>query len=266
LPQPWSRRLGQLVYLPKLAAGDPPTRGVFEEEPVIERLALGREPLEGIGAQLTERVVEIPWVFRCLTGDQELHILDIGTAFSPMVYKWLLVRLPHVVEVADLNETALPGIRSHVADVRNLPFAERSFDVAICVSTLEHVGMDNANYKTQSGGAGQADALRELGRVARRVLVTVPAGCDADKGSFHQYAPATFRGVVDEAGLVVDRLEVFAHDPVRGWAPAAEDSVQGLTYQQGAVAAAAVICAELSARDNGAARQLVAEQTAAGSE
>jgi hypothetical protein len=246
LPQPWSRRFGQLAYLTKLVAGDPPTRGVFEEEPVIERLASGQEPLEGIGAQLTERVVEIPWVLRCLPGDQELHILDIGTAFSPMVYKWLLVRLPHVVEVADLNETSLPGVRSHVADVRKLPFAEGSFDVAICVSTLEHVGMDNANYKTESGGAGQADALRELGRVARRVLVTVPAGRDADMGSFHQYAPTTFRSVVDEAGLAVKRLEVFAHDPVSGWAPTAEDSVGGRTYQRDAVAAAAVICAELS--------------------
>jgi|GEM_PF-5203580 hypothetical protein len=61
-----------------------------------------------------------------------------------------------------------------------------------------------------------------------------------------QYAPRTFRRVVEAAGLVVERLEVFAHHPVGGWAPAEENSVEGRTYGQGGVAAAAIVCAELS--------------------
>lgn len=249
LPQPWSRRFGQLAYLPRLARGHVPTRREFEEEPLIERLALGREPLVGIGVGLTERVIEIPWVLRSLHGDGGTRVLDVGTAFAPMIYKWLLARQPYVVEVADLNETHIPGVTSHVADVRTLPFARDSFDVAMCISTLEHVGMDNTNYNIESGGPGQVDALRELGRVARRVLVTVPAGSDKDLGWARQYAPRSFRGVVEEAGLAVERLEVFAHDPATGWIPAEENSVEGCTYEQGVVAAAAVICAELSPRD-----------------
>jgi hypothetical protein len=244
LPQPWSRRLGQLAYLPKLATGDESTRREFAEEPVIERLALGREALEGIGVGLTERVVEIPWVLRRLPGRGE-RILDIGTAFAPMVYKWLLVRQPHSVDVADLNEIYIPGLTSHVADVRSLPFADDSFDVTICLSTLEHVGMDNRNYGIEAGNGGDVEALRELGRVARRVIVTVPAGRDENMGWQRQYAPSTFRRVVEAAGLAVEQLEVFAHDRVKGWAPAAEDSVDGCSYGQGAVAAAAIVCAEL---------------------
>lgn len=219
---------------------------MFAEEPLIERLALGREPLDGIGVGMSERVVEIPWVLRSLPGDQGERVLDIGTAFSLIVYKWLLVRQPHVVEVADLAEAYVPGLRSHVADVRSLPFADDSFDVATCISTLEHVGMDNTDYGVESGGAGEVNALRELGRVARRVLVTVPAGSDENMGWQRQYAPRTFRRVVEEAGLVVERLEVFVHDPVSGWAPAGEHSIEGRTYGQGAVAAAAIVCAELS--------------------
>lgn len=246
LPQPWSRRFGQLAYLPRLAAGHESTIREFTEEPLIERLALGREPLEGVGVGLTERVIEIPWVLRRLPAGEGDRVLDIGTAFSPMIYKWLLVRQPHVVEVADLAEADIPGLRSHVADVRRLPFAQDSFDVATCISTLEHVGMDNTNYEIESGGAGEVDALRELGRVARRVLVTVPAGSDEDMGWQRQYAPRTFRRVVGEAGLVVDHLQVFEHDPVSGWAPAEEDSVGERSYGEGAFAAAAVVCAELS--------------------
>jgi hypothetical protein len=245
LSQPWSRRLGQLAYLPKLIARDESTVREFTEEALIERLLAGREPLEGIGAGLTERVVEIPWVLRSLSGDSTTRLLDIGTAFAPVVYKRLLVRLPQTVEVADLAPAELLGLPSHVADVRTLPFADGSFDIAVCVSTLEHVGMDNTNYNVASGGGGDVAGLRELGRVARTVFVTVPAGADANMGWQRQYAPSTFRARVDEAGLRVARLEVFAHDPFTGWSPAPEDSVLERSYGQGTPAAAAVICAEL---------------------
>jgi hypothetical protein len=175
-------------------------------------------------------------------------VLDIGTAFAPMVYKRLLVRQPQAVDLADLADADIAGLRSHVADVRNLPFADDSFDVAICVSTLEHVGMDNTNYNVASGGGGDVDALRELGRVAPTVIVTVPSGADANMGWQRQYAPSTFRRVVDQAGLMVARLEAFAHDETTGWGPAREDAIGELNYGEGTVAAAAIVCAELKRR------------------
>ena len=229
-------------------AGDTATRREFAEESLIERLAVGSQPLEGIGVGLSERVIEIPWVLRRLPDRGDARVLDIGTAFSPMVYKRLLVRRPHVVEIADLAHAEVLGLRSHIADVRDLPFADGSFDVATCISTLEHVGMDNTKYSVDSGGGGDVSALRELARVARVVLVTVPAGVDANMGWHWQYAPRTFRRIVDDAGLALERLDVFAHDSPRGWGPVAEDSVQGRSYGQGAVAAAAIVCAELNRR------------------
>src|SRR5439155_23426245 len=41
LPQPWSRRVGQLAYLPKLLRGHRDTRREFAEEAVIEALVAG---------------------------------------------------------------------------------------------------------------------------------------------------------------------------------------------------------------------------------
>jgi hypothetical protein len=247
LPQPWSRRLGQLAYLPRLATGHRDTRRAFAEERVIEPLVRGRLPLESVGVGLSERVVEIPWVLRRLADLPAARILDIGTAFSPAVYQHLLVRLPQEVETADLARTDIPGLHSHVADVRRMPFAADAFDVAIAISTLEHVGMDNDIYGVASGGGDDVTALRELGRVAPTVLVTVPAGADANMGWQRQYQPSTFRRVVEQAGLTVAHLDVFVHDPARGWTAADDEhSVADRQYGRGAVAAAAVICAQLT--------------------
>lgn len=245
LPRPWSLRLARLAYLPKIVSGDEGTRIAFAEEPLIEAIMVGELPLRGVGRGLTERVVEIPWVMRSLPGDPGARVLDVGTAFAPIVYKRMLVRRPERIDALDLAETRLPGIAAHVGDIRALPFADETFDFATCISTLEHIGMDNEHYGIPSGGGADVDGLRELGRVAGRVLVTVPAGADAELGWLRQYTPSTFRARVAEAGLEVHRLEVFAHDAASGWTPVGEDAVSELQFGTGGVyASAAVICLE----------------------
>lgn len=245
LPQPWSRRLGQLAYLHRLAHGDGDTRMAFAEEALIEQVVTRDLVLDGIGVGLSERVIEVPWVLRSLPADPGRRVLDVGTAFAPVVYKRLLLRQPHTIEAVDLADVGIPAFKSHVADVRDLPFEAGSFDVATCISTLEHIGMDNAHYNIQSGGGGDVDALRELGRVAGRVLVTVPAGGDEDRGWLRQYAPTTFRSRAEEAELKVLRLQVFAHDQAIGWHPVPEDAVSERRFGEGVYAAAAIICAEM---------------------
>jgi hypothetical protein len=245
LPQPWSIGFGQLAYLPQLVRRHAETRRVFAEERLIDQVMTGAEPLDQIGVGLSERVVEIPWVLRRLR-EHPGRLLDIGTAFAPLVYVRWLVRQPHAVEAADLAPTYIPGVVSRVADVRALPFDRDSFDVAVCISTLEHIGMDNAQYGVSSGGSGDLEALRELGRVAPIVLVTVPAGRDQDLGWVRQYSPARFRQLAAEAGLAVQRLDVFEHDPVLGWSASGETSIGDREYGNDAVAAAASMCVELS--------------------
>jgi hypothetical protein len=50
---------------------------------------------------------------------------------------------------------------------------------------------------------------------------------------------------VSRAGLAVERLDCFEHHPQRGWQACAPETLATRDYEQGAVAAAALICSEL---------------------
>jgi SAM-dependent methyltransferase len=146
----------------------------------------------------------------------------------------------------------LPGVSSTVADLRELPFADAQFDATLCISTLEHIGMDNQVYFDSSGQRvdeqGDLTALRELGRVTKpggRVLVTVPGGRDESFGWHRQYSPDAFVRLAQAAGLEPVQLDLFAHDPGIGWRAVPPEDLRERSYGKGAVAAAGLICASL---------------------
>jgi SAM-dependent methyltransferase len=179
-------------------------------------------------------------------------VLDTGTAYAPPVYHRLLYRLDAEVDGADLVPFDVPGVRPTVADLRELPFEDGEFDVTLCVSTLEHIGMDNEAYFDSAGEQideqGDLRALRELGRVTRRggrVLVTVPGGPDESYGWLRQYSPEGFTRLAEAAGLRAERLDLYAHDPGVGWRHVPPEDLRERTFGAGVAAAAAVICAVL---------------------
>jgi hypothetical protein len=188
-----------------------------------------------------ERPIEIPWCLaRVRAGER---VLDVGYAFAEPAYLAGLSELGDVTGV-DLVVADVPGITPVQADLRDLPFSDGSFDVAIAISTLEHVGRDNSQYGL---GAEDADtleaALRELHRVARRVLVTVPTGEPELRPEQAVYAPREWVERFERAGLLVfeDELYALTED---GWRSVPE-LPPGLRYGERGPGASAVLCAEL---------------------
>jgi hypothetical protein len=130
------------------------------------------------------------------------------------------------------------------ADLRDLPFDDESFDVAIAISTLEHVGRDNTQYGLASEEADTLEsALRELRRVAKRLLVTVPTGELELLPEQSVYEPSEWVDRFSRAGFVVfeDELYELGED---GWASVPE-LAPGLRYGTRGPGASAVLCAEL---------------------
>jgi SAM-dependent methyltransferase len=251
LPARLSLLLGMAAYLPKLLTSAQ-TRRHFREEAAIAAAVGSGRGIRRDGEGLSERVIEVPWVIRNLPNGHP-RVLDTGSANAPLAYQRLLCRLDADVHGTDLVPFELPGIASTVADLRQLPFPDAAFDVALCISTLEHVGMDNQVY-FKSGGhpvdeQGDLTALRELGRVTKpggRVLVTVPGGRDGSFGWHRQYSAEAFTRLAERAGFSDVRLHLFAHDPGVGWRAVPPEDLHRRSYRSGAVEAAGLICASLT--------------------
>jgi len=193
-----------------------------------------------------ERAIEIPW---CLARyDGEPRVLDVGYAFAEPAYLAGLATLgaPELVGV-DLASAEVPGLRSVVADVRQLPFDAGSFDLAFCVSTLEHVGRDNEVYDVDAPReeSGDEAGLRELRRVLSgdgRLLVTVPTGTHDDQGWQVVRTPTEWVELFERAGFLVYEDELYVRVP-EGWRTASLDEARVASYREDG--AGAVLLAEL---------------------
>jgi SAM-dependent methyltransferase len=181
-----------------------------------------------------ERPIEIAWTLGRYRG--EPRVLDVGYAFAePIWLSALIAAHPRELTGVDLVEREVPGMESVVADVRQLPFANRCFDVVFCISTLEHVGADNARYGTQAqpDPAGPLDALRELRRVVTRggrIFVTVPSG-ESSEDWYVRRSADEWRELFRETDLYLYDEEEYARTD-EGW-------------RSGAAGQDRVLCAEL---------------------
>jgi len=230
----------------------------FREAEIIEaNLArIRREPGpftirqgDPIGRDTTERVVEIPWVVSRWKGEE--RVLDVGYAFASGIYLTALLGLPiERLHGVDWSATLVPGLARTRADLRALPYRDDSFDLVLCISTIEHVGMDNSRYGVTGhvGLGGDALTLRELTRVLRpagRLLITVPFGRRENHSWFVQYDRKRWRELTGPTGLEEEEVQIF-HLTDFGWSQAQDiDALEQMSYGGDAPAARGVLCASL---------------------
>jgi SAM-dependent methyltransferase len=236
-------------------------------EPGLQRRFARRPRLPaGYGIGLDERVVELPWMLPRLRGE----VLDAGSSCN---HAHVLDRvLPQVAGLTIVTAAPEPhafperGVTYAYADFRALPFTDGAFDTIACVSSLEHVGMDNGLYggpgREPDADAAVAKALDELVRVLRpdgTLLVTVPFGAPEDHGWFRQYGPdelAVLQADLGARGLEAE-ITVFAYSPT-GWRQSTPAAANGAHYRDWhadptpvpdrAAAARAVACIEACTR------------------
>lgn len=202
------------------------------------------------GPDTTERAVEIPWVLSRWSG--EGRVLDLGYAYAAGYYLSAVAALgiPELHGV-DWSAAAVPGMLRTRGDLRALPYRAGAFDLVLCISTIEHVGLDNARYGMgpNAGRSGDALVLREIERVLHpggRLLITVPFGRAMDESWFVQYDRARWERLVGSSSLLETERDIF-HLTEAGWVRTEDvKTAEELVYGAGAPAARAVLCAALT--------------------
>lgn len=125
----------------------------------------------------TERSVEVPWMLARL--GRVHRLLDVGSAGAPYLDE-LAGRTDELFLLDPRPVDAPFGAAHFVASAAAMPEAwTDTFDVATCISVLDHVGL--AAYGLPAEDGALEKAAGELWRVLRpggRLLLTTPGGRD----------------------------------------------------------------------------------------
>jgi Methyltransferase domain len=259
--QPWSpgyaeykkRMLGEVVH-------DPAT---------LARFAQNESLPSGYGLRLDERVVEYPWVLaRLESGERQL--LDAGSTLNHRFLLDLPVLRTRQIVIYNLAPESVVS-RSNVSylygDLRRTILGNESFDEIVCISTLEHVGMDNGRlYSTDPRfSEDKTDdwemVVREFARLLRpggRLFLTVPYGRYQNLGWLQQFDRSRIGRLLDTLhGFGVADACYYRYAPT-GWQVADADTCADCEYYDvhrgrspdpdGAAAARAVACVEVTRR------------------
>jgi SAM-dependent methyltransferase len=217
--------------------------------------------LEGLGvlgepdlARVDERAVEYAWALSRLRAAQGVRLLDVGCVlnqpfYAPLLRSWFDERWYLNITYEPLNDEGSASMVAH--DIRDCPLPDGWFSAITCLSTLEHVGMDNTIY-TQGAIAAPAagtdlvaraePAVREMLRLLApggTLLMTVPFGRAEDRGWFQVFGPEgieRLRSLGDGASVEVFRVSE------QGWSASTPEDARDVVYGEGAVASAAVAC------------------------
>ena len=146
--------------------------GLWFNPPVIVQLDKNGPKVAGV----TERILEPIFVHTHLPRPPA-RLLDLGCSESTNALE--MASLGFEVVGVDLRSLPLrhPNFTMIQANLANLPFDDESFDAAVALSTLEHVGL--GGYNKEECGSSDEQVVAEIFRVLKhggRFLVTTPFG------------------------------------------------------------------------------------------
>lgn len=227
----------------------------------------GEDLPPGYGVAMDERVVEYPWVFSRLNDVGKM--LDAGSTFN---YDFLLRRPP--LKGADLTiMTLAPESRCHwyegysyvFGDLRKTLFADAMFDTVASISTIEHIGLDNAMFYTgdpvdaESDRNGFIAAVREFKRILKpqgTCLISVPFGKRDNLGWYQVFDQAMIEQIVGAFAPRSVRIDYFGY-AADGWSRGTAEALANATVHDvhsgkgwasdRAASSRAIACLELTA-------------------
>ncbi|MHB8276364.1 MAG: class I SAM-dependent methyltransferase [Candidatus Humimicrobiaceae bacterium] len=146
-------------------------------------IELARRIIDDAGLDGTEREVEIPFIFDNMP-NPPAKLLDVGCSYSQFLLE--MDRLGFDAYGIDVNDYGVEYSKFIKADARHIPFEDKTFDVVTCISALEHYGLVETPYGSDTVYDPEAPftALREMTRVIKddgMIILTLPYGYTENK-------------------------------------------------------------------------------------
>jgi len=212
------------------------------------------------GERLPERVVEL--LLARLSYWPGALVLDVGHANSMTCHRDMVRSLPAPRKITgiDMAEPVFDASQLYAESVRrdicDTGFADETFDLVWCISSLEHIGMDNSGYgESGSDGATAEGALAEMLRITRAggsILVTVPYGKRENHGWFRNFDLESLQDLLEAVRPLGAVHELyFAHSRGGGWGRTDAEELKTTGYldegNAGAAGLAAVVIEKYAA-------------------
>lgn len=218
------------------------------------------------GFRLDERAVEYPWLFSRLDNTNRL-LLDAGSALNfPYLLDLPTLKTRNVVIYTLSPESILSrrNISYIYGDLRQTILKSECFDEIVCISTLEHIGMDNTtlyssdNHFAEFRPNDYLVAVREFCRLMKpggKLYITVPYGRHSNHGWLQVFDKNMIDNILDIFGGSVSSVVYYRYE-VDGWQVSSAGDCAECTYfdihqqldydSDYAAAARAVACLELT--------------------
>ncbi len=201
---------------------------VLLDSQLCERFRRTQELPKGYGYRLDERVVEYPWVLSRLD-PSAMHLLDAGSALNLELLLQLPILSTKKIVIYNLSPESNPLARANVSyiygDLRDTILKDQLFEEIVCISTLEHIGLDNTLVYTrdprfrESRPLDYRGVLREFRRLlvpGGRLFLTVPFGRYENHGWLQQFDQARLLDILDCFGGDL-KDQTFYRYTAEGW-------------------------------------------------
>jgi SAM-dependent methyltransferase len=194
-------------------------------------VAPGQNLPSGFGVALDERVVEYPWICGHLSevATATPRILDAGSILN---HRFILDKAPFKGSNLTIMTLApekycqwYDGISYVYGDLRETFFKDRTFDVVICISTIEHIGLDNTllytsdQQRAESDDTGFLAAAREFRRILKLggiCYVSFPFGSRQNLGWYQVFDDLMVTQLVEAFAPASHQIEYFRYSE-QGW-------------------------------------------------
>lgn len=190
------------------------------------------------GVGLDERIIEYPWVLSRV--DEAQSILDAGSVLNVreiLAHPSLLGKSLVIYTLAPEGTISSSHVSYIYGDLRATILKSGQFDLVVCISTLEHIGMDNTLLYTsdrqyrESSDSDYLVVIDELKRLLApngKLLITVPYGRAQKLGWMQQFDRAGIETIEKRLGHL-NRTDFYKYT-LDGWNISTQDACDDAIY------------------------------------